>query len=160
MIGAIGIDIAVAKPCTIAWKGADGWYCFAYMPSDWHGIELRLSTLKGAGRRTHAAIEKPYVGANRKDSMDLSRVYGRVEVLCEQAGLVVIPAPPSIWQAEMLTPRGGKLGDSANRKRLSMLVAKDGLGGDPANDDESDAMCIAAWGTKQARLKALEREGT
>ena len=164
MTGAIGIDIAVAKPVTIAWKEQGIWLVRHVEPEDY---DMLLSTMELLyclcyDAATHAAIEQPYVGPNKRGALELARVYGRIEVLCEQAGLVVIPAPPSTWQAEMLTPRGGRLGDRKNRKRLSILVAK-GLGADVTDengkdsDDKADAVCIATWGTEQARLMALER---
>jgi hypothetical protein len=89
---------------------------------------------------------------NPQTHFQLSRVYGRIEVLCEQAGLIVVPAPPSQWQAAMLTPQHSKLGGRKQRKELSMLRAK-AEGADVKNDHEADAVCIAVWAAMLLRLE-------
>ena len=163
----IGIDIAVAKPVTMAMNCAGsslGWQIVAVQPSHFETISRSLSFFKVCGRATHAAIEYPYVGPNDRDAIRLGIVYGRMEVLCEQAGLIVTKAEPSKWQNAMLKQKGCKLPGRDGRKQLSVMRAYSmGVPGcDPENrvkgdDDVADAANISEWGSIQAEMRERMR---
>lgn len=164
-MGVIGIDYDVHR-VTMAVQRYDLWFIKTAETRRGPAILEHLQFMVENWDATHVALEKPFLkrwtdkktGAQKyapQAHAQLWRVYGRIEVLCEQVGIIVVPAPPSVWQAAMLTPQHGKLGGSAERKKLSMMVAEE-LGAECANDHEADAVCMAEWLDKQLRLERAE----
>lgn len=178
MTTCIGIDIAVAKPPTMAVEMGGLWLVKSISMQHHKLVLFQLERMRKAWSATHVAIEKPYLAertnkaGQRKQLIsifgELSEVYGQIKLLCLQAGFKkenIIPALPMVWMPAMLAqdgymPKGPDAGKERKHRSVMRAHSMGVPGCDPAkrvkgDDDVADAACIAEWGGIQ--VEAMER---
>lgn len=97
---------------------------------------------------THAVVEDAHYQRNQATFKTLIEMRKDWESDLRAAGLIVLPAvPASTWQSKMLVWNGEKC-PTGQTKAWSVKIAK-ALGASPKNDNEADAVCIAAWAGRQ-----------
>lgn len=151
----IGIDPSLRRTgwAYIAWRGATRyWVCGTFRGDD-HDAATEVLARAAQSGVTHAAIETVYLGRNFKTVTTLSEVIGSIKSWCWGAKIQTMDAPAMKWKSAMLTmggclPQGRKEQKAASMKVARMLMAS------PANNDEADAVCIAAWAQRMLETEA------
>lgn len=144
--GAIGVDPAYAKPNAVAVWLPDGRWEFGEFAADdltpWRELLERHKGLCEV-----VAIEGGYVGVNRKVSLLLERVRGRIQAYAEAGGYEVHIVPIQTWVSATLTqgcwtPKTHtEIVAQARRRALGVTRRH-------VTEDQSVALCLAehaAW---------------
>jgi hypothetical protein len=148
MTRVLGID--PASLTGIAWE-SDGFWCRATV--DANNETDMLSILKWAKDDgvTHAVIEDCFLGPKVTTYKLLARIQERWEHLCHSVGITTELVNPTTWKRAMLTIQGYYPKKRKEQKRVARWVARNVYKVPVINDDEADAVCIAAWGMAQRK---------